>query len=100
MLTYDQLILELAAQFYINKDRVTVGWGTPGPDENKDLLKDFPDPDRQWNVYRDEWYNLTEDDRIVWTDKAEEWLSTWRQQYEDLYPLLLNQGKAVFSIAL
>lgn len=93
-MTRDQLVLELAAQFYINKDRVTVGWGLPDSEVN---IKDFPDPDRQWYVYRDEWFNLTASDRQIWIDKAEDWLAMWREKNEHLYLFLLDNGLSIFG---
>lgn len=93
-MTHNQLVLELAAQFYINKDRVTVGWGIP--DSNIDI-KDFPDPNRPWQVYKDEWYELSESDRQVWIDKAEDWLSTWREKNEHMYSFLLDNGLSIFG---
>lgn len=97
MLNHKQLVQELAAQFYINKDRVTVGWGVVEPGTDKSTLKDFPDPNRQWHNYRDEWQALTKTQRQVWIDKAEAWLSEWKQKNEHLYPFLLENGKSVFG---
>lgn len=94
MVTRDQLVLELAAQFYINKDRVTVGWGIP--DDNAST-KDFPDPNRQWHVYRDEWISLSDSSKQVWIDKAEDWLSTWSEKNEHMYSFLLDHGLNVFG---
>lgn len=97
MINHDQLVQELAAQFYINKDRTTVGWGISDPNLGKYDLKDYPDLNRQWYDYKDEWELLTVAERQVWLDKAEEWLYIWREKYEDLYPLLLTHGKRVFG---
>jgi hypothetical protein len=98
MIDHTKLVLELAAQFYINKDRLTVGWNDPGADVNTDELKDYPDPNHQWYHYRDEWVALSEGEKQSWVDKAETWLVDWRQQYEQLYHLLLQCGKPVFSV--
>lgn len=98
MMTRNQLVLELAAQFYINKDRVTVGWGVSDPSIDKSTIKDFPDPDRQWYVYRDEWYALSKADRQVWFDKAKDWLSSWEEKYAHLYNYVIENGKPVFSV--
>lgn len=97
MINYEQLVEELAAQFYINKDRVTVGWNAPDPAADPAQIKDYPDPDRQWYDYRDEWLALNEQEKQVWIDKATTWLRDWQLQYPNLYPLLFEHGKAVYS---
>lgn len=95
MINRSQLLLELAAQFYINKDRTTVGWGSSFIPEGE--VPDFPDPDRQWYVYRDEWLALSDSERQVWLDKASNWLDSWSEKYPDLYSTLLEYAKPVLQ---
>lgn len=95
MIDNNQLILELAAQFFLNRDRYTHGWNIPQDDNNP---QHFYGPNREWYDYRDEWVVLSNDDRQYWIDKAESWLTIWREKYPDFYPLLLQYGKPVYSL--
>jgi|688.fasta_scaffold755227_2 hypothetical protein len=86
-----QIIHELAIQLFMNRDRIM------------DLSKqsgsaEFPDPNRQWRVYRDEWFTITETEKQQWFDAARTWVDTWKEKHKESYDLLLLNGKPVYSI--
>lgn len=92
MITDSQLVFELAANFYINKDRIMDIDQAAGKPE-------YPDPDRPWQVYRDEWFALSEVEKQVWLDKAQEWLDAWTLKHGEVnLELLKRTGLPVYSI--
>lgn len=90
LITDEQLLYEIAAQLFINRDRImdmSIQAGTA----------EFPDINRQWRVYRDEWLALSDEDRQYWIDSASAWLETWKQKHTAFYSFLINNGKPVYS---
>ena len=91
MITDSQLVYELAANLYINKDRVMdikLAAGQP----------EFPNPEKTWRFYRDEWIALPEEQKQEWYLKAEEWIASWSQKYGQAKLDYLKQyGKPVYS---
>lgn len=90
-ITDDQIIYEIATQLFINKDRIMDMSLQAGQAE-------FPDPNRQWRDYRDEWSTLSEEDREQWINSATTWIQSWKQKHGAYYSFLQQNGKPVYSI--
>lgn len=92
MITDEQLVYELATNLYINKDRIMdikLAAGQP----------EFPDPNRPWTVYRDEWNALPEEQKQGWCDAAREWITSWTQKHgQAKLDYIKEQGIPVYSI--
>lgn len=87
----ERLIYEIATQLYINKDRIMDMSIQVGSAE-------FPDLNRQWRVYRDEWLALSSEDRAVWLSRAEDWLSSWILKHGDTHIAYVRENmKFVYS---
>ena len=92
MITDNQLVYELATNLYINKDRIMDINQAAGQPE-------FPDPNRPWRVYRDEWFALPEAGKQVWLTKAQEWITAWTQKHGQAnLDYIKQQGIPVYSI--
>ena len=88
-ITEEQLVYELAVQSYINKDK---GRQLAG--------MEFPDPNRQWRSYRDEWFLLSEDEKDVWISEATIWLNDWKKKHSQYYDVLIRNAKPLYSLTI
>lgn len=86
-ITQEQLVYELAIQNYINQGKL-----------NQPVGMEFPDPNKQWRDYKNEWFSLSDDERKVWIDEAKIWLDDWKNKSPEFYDLLLDNARPLYSI--
>jgi hypothetical protein len=83
----NQLLYEIAIQNYINQDK-----------KNQVIGMEFPDPNRQWRDYKNEWFAMSENQRAVWIEEARVWLEDWKNKNSEYYVLLLENARPLYSL--